>query len=64
MKHGQGQKSGWRQFNTTQGVCVHQRPYWSTSTVLFVALKFYDAKVSIINSWRKTWKDEASHHQH
>lgn len=63
MKHGQGQESGWRQFNTTQGVCAHQQPYRSISKVLFVVLKFYDAKVSIINSRRKTRKDGANHHK-
>lgn len=49
MKQRQGWKSGWRQFNTTQGVCGHQQPYRSVSEVLFLALKLCDAQVSIIN---------------
>lgn len=57
MKHRQGQKSGLRQFNTTQGVCVHQQPYQSDSKVLFLAPEFCGAKVSIINYMRNTWKE-------
>lgn len=57
MKHRQGQKSGLRQFNTSQGVCVHQQLYQTDSKVLFLALKFYDAKVSIINYIRSAWKE-------
>lgn len=57
MKHRQGQKSGSRQFNTTQGVCVHEPSYWSVSKVLFLALQFYDAKVSIINYTTNVWKE-------
>ena len=51
----QGQKSGWRQFSTTRG-SVRQQPSQSISEGLFLALKFCDAKVSIISYLRNPRK--------